>query len=417
MKYGRLSNDDYLLIQELMSDPLKSYNSISESLGKAPMTIKKQYRALEKQFDRKFIVRPDIDYHSLQLEVVDAYIALSNYKFFPIMEKALHLFEYIRYTAHSVGIGNNSGIYSTYTIPNNAIPLLEEFLNHFRDIDIIDRYSLRLESDFHILKNQCRNIWDPSTGWWNIDKDPFTENLKKINLESKEFYVKEKQPFNFSKIDKTQLLVLEELTFNSRRSNRKIYQFRSELKNPSSQRRCSYTLDVSYSTFLRAMKKIDPKRTIKLGYEKRSQGNGNIGSGVINSYRFFLFNEIFSPFEFIIIKGKFISEDIRNQFANLLEDFNPFQFQITFTEYKNGEFMLYISLPYIYLKHLTESITKYLSDDYQLYWLNVNTMTDFVFWPENYDFEKNTWKIDRNWVLENPLNEFQKIKKNFNYLF
>ncbi|MDH5401678.1 MAG: hypothetical protein OEY49_04230 [Candidatus Heimdallarchaeota archaeon] len=90
----------------------------------------------------------------------------------------------------------------------------------------------------------------------------------------------------------------------------------------------------------------------------------------------------------------------------LLDNPPPFRFSIDLLE--NNSIFLYGNLNYKDLYRFVDSLWSEF-DEIEMYRLNssIDSSIRYYFWPDNFDFEKKTWKIDYDYMLTNPINEIK----------
>ncbi len=400
-----LTSDDIALLQKLQASPLKSYYALSDELGKSAHTVKKRYLHLESRFPGSFRVKADIDFARINLELVDAYIALHRISDADLVEQALQIHEYIKFTSRCIGIGENSGVYAQFSIPVEGIPFLREYLDILKNKGFVSKYSLYTQSLHRFIKIPELDAWNFNDHKWEISNQDILTNFQKIPTQPENLPPKSVDEFSLNNLDKTQLIILEELSFDSRRSDRQIYKDRQEMDQLGESMRSSLKLDVSFSTFARAMNKVDPHRATKQGYAKlrKSPAARPKDPGLILGYRLHYSAELFSIFDTCIFKGHPKSLKRISQLYHLIEENNPFKLRMNFMLYDNNEFAWYLPVPSQYLKPFTQGLTEFISTDFQIIWVNYGSSENFSFWPENFDLDSHVWKCDRKLLVENPL--------------
>lgn len=408
-----LSSNDIQLLQLLQSDPLKSYAALSESLGKAAQTVKKYYEQLEERFPNSFAVIGDINFLSIDLVLVDVFISLASIAHISLVQNALANHEYIRYTSRCLGLGPNSGVFAQFTIPQGTEEKLKEFLNVFIERNYAESFELYKHTNRNFIKLPELDSWIPEEHRWSFSEKQILDKLAEISDQPRFLSLPLFEKFDLTQMDKTKLIILEELSFDARRSDRQIFRERSELDKKSQNNRCSLKLDVSFSTFSRAMNVIDPYRTELQGYDNLRKTSRHKGLSLINGYRLHYSPKIFSIFDTVIFKGKISYDWKLNQLYNLIYDGHPFKFRMNFSIYENNDFAWYIPIPSQYLNAYIDGITKYITKDFQVIWINYGSTIQYQFWPENFDLETKTWKTTDDWMTKGPLIALDELEKKF----
>lgn len=393
-----ITSKDITIIQALQNHPLKSFWALSEVINLSAPTIKKRYTRLLEVFPNGFDIEGIIHYEKIGMKIIDVFFALNKVKDAAIVEKILKRHNYIKYIGHCIGIGANSGLFAQFTIPNNAIKAIEKFCKILLEQRLIQSYQLNVQSNYRISCPPDLNAWDPSRHQWNISSEGIMQGFQQILTQTNSLPVLTIPIFDLKKIKKEHLIILEELSFNARRSTRQIYKDR---KTQVNERASTLELDSSLTSFIQAMKEVDPTRSDddRENFEFSLQSD----QGLIIDYRLNYSSKIFSIFDTCIFKGKFNTPEIGFQVFNLLSKSNPFKIRMNFVLYENGEFLWYIPIPSQFFTVFKDAMVKYLAEDFAIIWLNYGSTDNFAFWPDNFDFTEKKWKTDEDYLIKEPL--------------
>lgn len=383
----------------LQNHPLKSYKAFSDELGIAPLTVKSRCERIFSLYPQSFDVEGIINYEKIQLMIVDVFLYLKQPKFAKIVEDILHNHNYIKFTSRCIGIGNSSGIFAQFTIPNTALTLLKDFLNIMRSKNWIVKFDYYIQSQNRITVLPELFAWNPENNQWNLSKLSLNEAFDQITNHSSELQITPLHQFPLKNLNSTHLIILEELSFDARRSTRQIYQARSQLNNDPNSLigRSSLKLESSLTKFITTMNEVDPNLT------NRNSINSTIShQGLINRYRLNYPTELFSIYDTCLFKGKFRDPKIGFQIFNLLQQENPFKLRMSFSIYENGEFSWFIPIPSKFYSSFYQGLCDFIADEFQILWLNYGSSGNFTFWPENFNLETKSWIIDEEYFIQEP---------------
>ncbi len=377
------------ILQSLQRDPIKSFWAISEELGISAPTVKKRYNHLVAKYPNSFDVEAILRYEKLGLHLIDVFIELNHVKNAREVEKILHQHNYIRFTGQCIGIGAHTGIFAQFILSNELIKDLDQYLDELKQKDLIQGYHYAKQSLRRIALPPELDNFDLRVNRWKLSNQSIIANFAKIQDQSSTYTETPITPFNLKKLTIPHLIVLEELSFNARRSVRQIYKDRIKLnENPLYlPGRSSLKLEVSLSSFIATMKDIDPNRS-----QKKSVSKSKKSSGLIDRYRLNYSSQLLSIFDTCLFKGTLKSPELGNQILNLLEKENPFKLRMNFSLYNETEFLWYIPIPSQYFVAFKQGISEYIAEDFQVIWMNYGSSANFTFWPENFDITKHKWK-------------------------
>lgn len=409
-----LTSDDIDLLQKIQADPLRSLAYFKRNLQKSLPTLKKRLKELEERYSSNnqpfFNTVADINYEALGLELIDTYVELNSISKFPLVEKVLKNHEYIKFIGRGIGLGKETGFFAQFTIPKGTIGKLDKVLNSLKKHDLVNNYQFFKKTPY-ILNNPPKlDIWDTQNHKWKLNDKKIEDWFKKVNNQPESIPVISKVNFDISKMTKTHLIILEELTWDARRSDRTIFSQRGGRLSSGNkddltefygkEYRSDLSLEVSFSTFARKMNEIDPRRTTLLGYN--DVNIKSIPKGIIDGYRLHYSANVFSIFDTCIFRGKTTNTKILNQFFNLIRN-EPLGLRMNFSLYENGEFMWYMPIPNQYFNAFVNGLLNYITEDFQLIWLNYGSTWNPPFWPINFDLDAKKWKKTSDWMIENPL--------------
>lgn len=396
-----ITSTDIALLQALQNNPLKSNWAISEEVGISAPTVKKRFERLAASFPHSFDVEAIISYERIGLILVDVYLALHKVKDAPRIEHILHRHNYIRFTAHAIGIGANTGIFAQFVIPATATRVLSAFLEHLVHQNLVASYDFKVQTSNRISKFPELDAWDQKNHKWNINSQTLLQSFQAIATQEPSALPEITTSPYYPKLSKTHLIILEELSFDARRSTRQIYKDRMRLNEDSTvlPGRSALHLDVSLTKFIQVMNQVDPHRSHKKDTQNPSFQDL---SGMIKQYRLNYSSELFAIFDTCLFKGKLKSKEIGLQLLNLLNDHNPFKLRMNFTMYDDLEFAWYIPIPSKYFINFKQGISDFVADDFQVIWINYGSTANFTFWPENFDYQAKEWKVDSEYFIESP---------------
>jgi hypothetical protein len=99
------------------------------------------------------------------------------------------------------------------------------------------------------------------------------------------------------------------------------------------------------------------------------------------------------------------------QLYNLIEE-SPPPFRLGFDIFEDQGFLLWGGgLPSFHEHELAHTIWN-LFPSFKSYTLDtsVDRSTIYWFYPDNFDFKTHYWKIDREWIIDKPLEELERVK-------
>jgi len=364
------------IIVSLLENPLKSLKELSENVSLSVPTLKKR---LQEMYDDKIIIainaHPKVE--ELGLKRVHVISTIKNKNYLKIFEKACDLHPYTRY--RSTAIGTTFNCYSQFEIPDNetALDLLELYFQKLYQLNIILDYKIYKGDGFtyHIYPNLSK--YNPDDGWmfdwdsWNTTlinaRDTLSVKVQTAMAEK-----------NKAKIDPTEFTPL-----------------RFDIL-----RYCSIDGTIKQSV-------LTKKTDLQLSKSEANRQYNYVKDNMVDSFELYYNRNYFDLNDTNIFFITNVNKQKQAKLMNtLLDNPPPFRFSIDLLE--NNSIFLYGNLNYKDLYRFVDSLWSEF-DEIEMYRLNssIDSSIRYYFWPDNFDFEKKTWKIDYDYMLTNPINEIK----------
>lgn len=365
-----ITPEDYQIVLKLESNPLISYSDLADEIGVSWPTAKRKLNDLK---SRGVIRTPVAIYNikALGLQQVSVIWSLKNINNLTLMEKLCDLHPYTHYRGR--GYGDGFVLFVQFYVPPETIPLMKELFETLEQEKYVSGTVFLQSSGYQAEAFPDLTFYDLYKDKWHFD---WNEWLSLIDnqpetlptLESEKIGLKEWKPIDFK--------ILRELTKNP------------EIKQAELMRLFNLT-----------------RTNVHLKYNSVFE---NLISNVRSRFDRILFNLVNTRLFWVSNPDK----KKTHQFFNLINEAPPpFRFGMDIIK-ENGFLFWGGALPSIHEHQLAFSIWK-LFQSFNTYTLDTSIDASMIYWfyPENFDFDAHQWKIDREYVLEKPLEELNQVKK------
>ncbi|MHA2175547.1 MAG: winged helix-turn-helix transcriptional regulator [Candidatus Hodarchaeales archaeon] len=362
-----ISPEDYQIILLLESDPLMPYSKLADELGVSWPTAKKRLADLKARGVIRTpvaLVNPQV----LGLRRLSVIWSVQTIDDLIRLEKLCDAHPYTIY--RSRGYGNDYILFSQFNIPPETIPLMNEFNDLLVEKRYCDKATILLSSGVRTESFADLSRFNLSSNKWNFDWDKW-------------FELYQSQSEIFSSPNQTPLIDLKKwkpIDFNILRELTKDPEIKqSELSQKFNLSRTS--THHSYTTVF-----------------------NNLISSVQARFDRIMFNQVNTRL-FWIPKVK---ESKLYKFFNLINNHHlPFRIGLDILQ-GNGLLLWGISLPTFHEHQLALTLWR-LFQTFNSYTLDTSFDRSMIYWfyPDNFDFETKYWKIDREYVVNQPLADIQ----------
>lgn len=345
------------------------FSEFAAELGISWATAKKKVNELK----NRGVIRTPMalcDHERLGLHRISFIWIINDKKSLLLLEKLCDIHPYTIYRCR--GYGKGFILYVQFYVPPETIPLMKEFSiilkeqGYLSEATVMESSGINLETFPNIL------YFDFKTNKWNFDWNSWT-NL--VSKQSQTIKQKKTSKISLKDWESVDFEILRSLTTNAE------------------------------------VKQADLMREFKLSrteiHRRYNKVYKNLVSSVRLQYNRIIFNLV-NTHLFLISEPNIKA---RNQFFNLMKD-SPLPFRIGLDILKNDGLLVWAgAMPPIHEHQLAFSLWR-LFNTFQTYRLDasVQSATSYWFHPKNYDFETHCWITDRNYIIEHPLNELEKIK-------
>ncbi|MFX1284234.1 MAG: winged helix-turn-helix transcriptional regulator [Promethearchaeota archaeon] len=366
-----ITSEEYKIVLKLEANPLISYSDLADELGVSWPTAKRKLKDLK---SRGVIRTPVALYNTrtLGLQRLTVIWSLQALEDLNLMEKLCDIHPYTHYRVR--GYANGYVLFAQFDIPSQIIPLMREL----NKILLEENYSVTTEmlqsSGYQAETFPNVNFFDPYLNKWNfnwlewldlIEDQPSVlpplDNSKKIGLD-------EWKPIDFK--------ILRELTKNP------------EVKQAELMRKFNLTrtnVHLKYNLIFDNLISNIRSRIDRIRFN------------LVNTRLFWISNP---------------DERKMYQLFNLIKNAPP-PFRLGMDILQDHGFLLWGgALPSYHEHQLAFSIWK-LFQSFNTYTLDTSIDTSMIYWfyPNNFDFDTQYWKINREYVVEKPLEELRQVKK------
>lgn len=371
----------------MRKDPLASLNQLGKELDLAPNTVRARISYLKSQNIILDAVEKDdvilgkrmtsevIAYQSpekLGMQRVSVlFTQLPDYETYETITKILDAHPYTIFRI--LGLDFSINLYVQFDLPVGSFNYFTEFIDKMRKLGIYNNMVV-MDPSYGISTLDDLTKWNNDENTWNFnilgdEPNSFRNLFLKYLAENRYKSVKAnmrkiKEGVKIGKHKKMDLLILRELTLNAKLKIKDIAEH--------------YQRDPT--TLSRRVNKV------KEMYVKRFN--------LLYNRSFFGLNSI------IMIWGEMEEKHILTLFKLIEDDEFPFYSQFNVDNQFN--FMWYLHCPTEVISDLSLFLLPF-STSMHLMVLNTNTIMRYYFYPENYDFDKNEWKISREYMVDGPL--------------
>ncbi|MFW9994568.1 MAG: Lrp/AsnC family transcriptional regulator [Candidatus Odinarchaeota archaeon] len=360
-----LSRTDLKIIRILQYNPRISYAELASELNVSPPTAKAKVTSLT---ERKVLKHSYAVYspEALGLKRFKVYFRLSHSSQLAFLEKALDNHPYLHYRARFYGDG--VGLYSDFDIPEHGRNLLETYLDEIKELSLFENWQMTKSSGIRVSTFPDFNVWNPDDVSWQYDWETWKKQLENpdlsLDIPQPEFY---KGPF-----DLLTLQLLNEVTINS-----DIKQIKFVEKYKSSRSTISKKMDFINNNLISAFWSRFDRRYFDL-----------------NSYK-------------ILLTKCDDIEKVNSFSRSLLSDNKP-PFRISLDVVEDG-FLVMINMPVFHESQLIYGILDHFPET-RILTLDINPPSGktIYFYVDNYDTESGSWKLSRDYVVDQPLESLKK---------
>ena len=262
--------------------------------------------------------------------------------------------------------GDINGLLIQFSVPKGSQEKIKKLFDIIEKKKLIDGYTiLPFEGEESIYTTPNVDNWNPIINQWqfNIDEWFTTEVTKKL-------MPKPTSDSGAAKkwLTQSHVAILQHLVKNARRKNTEIM---ADLKKDG--------IEFTPQTFSRYIKKVKEE--------------------CINGYRVYLTPKIFDLYSTVLIWGsskRKVIEDLESRMLQL-----SFPFSSTFKT-KNEQLYWYLHLPPSHLSNVLFNLRNKLTDMHYHY-VDFNRATSYLPWPPTFDNEKQDWKTDSEFMIDNVL--------------
>jgi hypothetical protein len=282
-----------------------------------------------------------------------------------------------------------NGILCQFNLPDSqeALDHLIETLEYFRGTNLIIKY-------FH-LPNRYKSVgynanlekWNAQTNKWRIDFDKIVDQLEVNKITKKPIELDEESVLD--EIQMLDLIILREMTRNSRRSQSDILDY--AINHEPLQLYDNYFSDES-------------QPSSKQSFSRRF--NFLIDSGIVSHFELAYSRLQFGEFNQALYIGKLESKSIGNLIDCIESDLIPFPCRLSFTP---DQFIFWVNFPPAEIIHFPNIMMNYF-EDVKVYFLG-REPARYLFYHDNFDVETESWKTSHKWMVDEPL-EAIRIEKN-----
>jgi len=358
-----ISIKDLALIFALEEDPFISITKLSEMLKLSRPTVKKRMENLKKQ---GILGKPIALYQpeNLGLERKHVFAEVTSQDDLKKLEKACEEHPYTRYRART--FGGVFGLYMQFEIPPNTLHLLNEFIQRLQDNKYLTEFKILESSGRRTVSFPDLNKFNVDSLTWDFSWNKWFKSLKSY---SSKIYEPEKKETDYSIYKPQHFQVLRKIS-----SDASINQ--SELKDAL------------------GLSKTETHRSYKFVMDK-----------YIDRVRLIYDRESFNLTETYLAISSFIGEEKQAQIYNQMKE-NPPPFHISVDMLENYGIIIWGNMSTSQATDFAFSAWKALNNAY-IYILNTKKGGSRMYWfyPNNFDFDKQYWKISREYMIEEPLSK------------
>lgn len=385
----------YDILLKLQEDPLASGRMVAKELGLSPTTAIKIIDELkeEKAFTN---VHPDLNLDTLGLQIIDIIATPYSLEALKNMEKRKNSSNQILNFTHPYILfhariyGYFDGIFFQLRIPKtieaekNVVLFFEKLIEekYLKNFQMLER-----KPKLIFFTKANLEAWIPEEFKWKFDGEKW---LTRFDSEfySKDCYLEdiETRETNLEEFDEIDMLLLEQLTLDSRRRNKEI----GDSMLQSLKEKSNFDLPVQYST-------QDLSRRLKI-----------LKENAIDRFRLFLNWKTFDIYNTAIFFVKADEEKTRKIGGYIKKYSDEFPFESVFTGLEDG-FYWYIRAPSSVISYISEFLLQQgLETRFSM--LDYRSSNIYTFWPETFIKDKNQWRTDKYFMVDEPLELLKPYK-------
>ena len=199
---------DLLVLSAICSEPLGSYDRLSNLAGISVRSLKRRMMALSAA-SILLSVRARVDYSALglQLTPVLASVPLSKVQ---VVEKACDLHPYTRYRIRC--LGSTNGLFMLFAIPSGTEFQLNEFFAGLRNLELVANYRILHTTAQAVYRNPDFDSYDLNSDTWRFKTEKWSRQLEAPHRDGLEQFV----PSHLTKLDLSDLRLIRLLTEDAR---------------------------------------------------------------------------------------------------------------------------------------------------------------------------------------------------------
>ncbi len=398
-----LSNDDHRLLLALWEDPLKPDSQLAAELGVSAPTIKRRLEKLQKERVINAVsIKP---YHySLGMDLVSYLITLPENRL-EIFEELLDIHPYTTFRVRVFGGVN--GIFVQFTTPIDSDCFLDELFTILKEKKWIVQYQKwngKQENTINTTLNF--KLWDVVENKWNFSVNKFLNNLHNGKIDKKTGTPIIQNVL--SEIQILDLILLRELSLMGEQNADGRSEFIKELKLENSIRfkqsevkRLILELPI-YREFLKDIPKEELERKIKHWISEKKKF---LDENIIRDYYLAFDRTKVKLFSRILIAGRIIkTKTIENLKASLENKLFPFESGLILSEEDTNKFIWWLNVTPSEIPKILNFFNRECVDLYVMMMDDDNSF-GYPIWPGNFDVKSNTWKVNKEYIVDMPLKE------------
>ncbi|RLE82660.1 MAG: hypothetical protein DRJ51_00825 [Thermoprotei archaeon] len=153
------------LLNALVKNPTASFNQLAKVLGVSPSTVRNAFNTLVSE-EYISLIYAIVNYPAIQREIVATFIEAPS-KTWPVLERALDEFFYLRTRARCIGV--ISGVHAFFAIPTGTLPYLREFLDTLKDLNLLGSYNILTPATKWFYSEPNFTVFDKEDFTWNVN--------------------------------------------------------------------------------------------------------------------------------------------------------------------------------------------------------------------------------------------------------
>jgi DNA-binding Lrp family transcriptional regulator len=338
------------LLFALQENPIAPASALAKQIGVSAPTARSWLESLKEE--RVFVgVHANLRARRIGLEMDDFLLQVESHKALQQIEKFCEAHPYTSYRARVFG-GENQGIMLQFRQPDAA--------RNVRELPTLD-------AEYGSTFTRPRlDAWDPEKMVWKFNWDEWWASCPEVVVPRQESSSNKEQSVEVDALD---VRILQEIGTNARRKNIEIIEALGMDKNePGIQQKIS-------------------SRIKRLGDE------------VVANYRVYINWTYFDVYNTALIIAK-ADDEMTNRLISYLPK-NKFPFSSSIRKIKTG----YVWSARLPSAHLSELITLnwQIAKSYEVLILDYRQSQVYGLWAETFDANKNMWRAEREFCLEQPL--------------